>query len=140
MTRFQAFSSLAVAALVATGAIGTAAATTPATPVPATKAASADSPLLIIRFNQKRVYYQHALAQAVKSAEMAKHTVQYHVVSLVPSTSNKMDNEHESAEASSNLNTVVSEMESLGVAGSRIASGTQNATNVSSQEILIFVQ
>src|SRR5688572_25976710 len=53
----------------------------------------ADKPLLLIRFNQPRVYFDRSLSQAVSSAERAKPGVTYDVVSYA-SGSDKKANEN----------------------------------------------
>ncbi|MGE0753829.1 MAG: hypothetical protein AB7L92_01565 [Alphaproteobacteria bacterium] len=47
-------------------------------------AVSVDKPLLIIRYNEPRVYFAKALNTAVQAAETAKPDVQYTVVAYVP--------------------------------------------------------
>jgi len=87
--------------------------------------------LLIIRFNQKHVYFDKALATAVQSVEKAKPGSVYNVVSYTPPSIQ---------DAQANLQAVTQQMQALGIPGSRIESSSQPSDEVKSQEIRIFVE
>ncbi len=98
-------------------------------------------PLLVIRFNQRRVYFERALRQAVDAAERAKDTVQYEVVSYGPEVDKRrMSGERVIDQAQENLRAVVEEMRQQGVDGGRIHTSTEPGDGMVTQEIHIFVR
>ena len=96
-------------------------------------------PLLIIRFNKHYVYFDRALQQAVNSAERIKPNVIYDVVSYAPLTGSRMQNTHRAEDAGADLQSVIQEMQSMGVAPDRIRTSTPASADISSPEIQIFV-
>src|SRR5687767_10321242 len=66
-------------------------------------------PLLVIRFNQRRVYFERALHQAVQSTEKVKTGATYEIVSYVPTTDGGrgVRNQINSGDAANNVNAVV---------------------------------
>jgi len=113
-----------------------------AAPQPAinTKDNADREPLLVIRFNQQHVYFDRVLRQAVEVTEKTKAGAVYNVVSVEPAGGdNHEQNERISAVATSNLNTVVQEIQNLGVQSSRITTSTQPSATATLQEIDIFV-
>jgi hypothetical protein len=92
--------------------------------------AQANTPLLIIRFNQKRVYFEPALTRAVGEAQGAKADVVYEVVSLVPPSA---------PDAQRRLDEVLATMVGLGVPGARVRV-SQQAASTDSQEVHIYVR
>lgn len=97
------------------------------------------TPLLVIRFNQRHVYFQRALKQAVESAERAKPGAFYDVVSVVPGGGSASQNQRINEDSVANLNAVVQELQSLGVQAERIHTSSQPGVGVTSQEIQLFV-
>lgn len=110
----------------------------PAAPAPV---ASNSSALLVIRFNQPRVYYDDALSQSVGVAEKAKTGVEYEVLSTIPDlTSLPVEQQTKlSARAKDNLRNVVLKMQQQGVSPERIRIAEQTL-KIRSQEIRIFVK
>lgn len=94
------------------------------------------TPLLTIRFNQHRVYFDRALRQAVRSAENTRAGVDYYVISVVPAA----DANRAQVSALENLNSVVSAIRQQGIPDTRIHSKTDPSGEVASQEVRIYVQ
>lgn len=111
----------------------------PAVPVPSNATVGSAS-LLTIRFNQPHVYYDDALANAVKLAENTKSGVVYDVLSTVPDLSSlPVDQQEKLANrAKENLRNVVMKMQQLGIPASRINIADQTV-RIRSQEIQLFV-
>ncbi len=122
----------------ATPAEGTAEA--PAETQQAQPAAKPSKPLLVIRFNQKRVYFDRALRQAITGAERAKPGVAYAVTSYAPSGERSAQSERFAAEASEHLRDVVTAMKGLGVEPGRIQSSVEAAQDADSVEVHIYVE
>jgi hypothetical protein len=103
--------------------------------------AEESKPLLVIRFNQKHVYFDRALRQAVESVERTKAGASYTVVSYVPSgkSGGSGQNERRTEDAVENLNEVVGGLAQQGVETSRIHYSSQTDDKLDSQEIHIFV-
>lgn len=112
-----------------------------AAPAPAPAASGPAAALLTIRFNQPHVYYDDALANAVKLAENAKPGVVYDVLSTVPDLSSLPADQQDklSARAKDNLRNVVMKMQQQGVPAERIRIADQTL-RIRSQEIQLFVR
>jgi hypothetical protein len=121
------FLGLAVAVMVA----GTAQAQT---------ASYVDTPLMVVRFNQSRVYYQQPLFNAVSRALEAKPDVIFNVITVVPQTGSSHTNEKFAAEARRDTSVFVTDMVKMGIPQSRIHVSYQNAPNVESNEVHLFVE
>lgn len=98
------------------------------------------APLMVIRFNQHHVHYEDALTRVVRTAEAARPTIVYNVVSHLPDLSPLPAAQRDdiSSRAMANLRNVVMHMQQHGVPADRIRIASQQK-NVSSQEIAIFV-
>ena len=97
-------------------------------------------PLLLIRYNQEHVYYTRALKQAVANAENTKASVKYKVVSVVPTGNRKGTVKIGAERAKSNLASVLTSIQQLGVPADRISSSTESSALALSQEIKIYVE
>ena len=91
-----------------------------------------DKPLMIIRFNQPRVYFGKQLSLAVGKAEKVKPDIVYEVTSYVPSNFNPK-------QARANLQAVIGGMQMYGADISRIRWRSETAAS-STQEIYINVE
>lgn len=115
----------------------------PSPPAPAPAAAPARKPLMVIRFNQKRVYFDRTLMKAVESAEKTKPGIHYYLVSYLPSaapSTNKGKLERIDENAGDNIREIIKTMQNYGVPSSRIHTLTQDALpGMTSQEVMIFV-
>ena len=95
-----------------------AAATLPA--AQAQMAAESSGALVVIRFNQARVYFDQQLYGAISKAVAVKPEVEFNVVSFAPQSGNADADAKWQALASRNTQTVVSSMQQMGVPASRI--------------------
>ena len=109
---------------------------TPAAPLAAPQPTDQEKPLLVIRFNQHRVYFDRALRQAVGAAERTRAGVHYDVLSLLPQTANAQMEQ----EAKGQLADVLKVMMQSGVMQSRIRAQMKLSPEVTSHEIQIYVQ
>jgi hypothetical protein len=100
-------------------------------------------PLVKIRFNQKRVYFERTLEQAVDKAREIKRNVVFDVVSFEPPLNNDANRrvEERSKEAFlRNVMAVVGSLERQGVPGAQINTRSENSDAVPTQEIHVFVR
>lgn len=97
-----------------------------------------EKPLLVIRFNQRRVYFDRALRQAVASAEKTRAGVVYHVVAFMPPSQDNHQNARVSQDTMANQQAVVNELQNQGIPPARIRTST-GFENVQSPEVRIFV-
>lgn len=96
-------------------------------------------PLLVIRFNQRRMYYQTALRRAIDAAEDANPNVYYHVISYVSTGGSRSKNLRLNEDSQLNLSEIVGAIQERGVPASRIETSTQTATDPGVQEIHVYV-
>jgi hypothetical protein len=75
----------------------------------------ASKPLVVIRFNQPRVYYDKQLYSAISQAVAAKPDVMFEVVSNAPLTGNGSTDEQWIKTASRNTQAVVASMQTIGI-------------------------
>ncbi len=95
-------------------------------------------PVLVIRFNQKNVYFENALKTVVDSVARGKIDASYAVESVTPMNETQ-DGRADSVHAA-NLLAVVSKLNKLGVDANKIGVKESKSDAVTSQEISIFVQ
>ncbi|MBM3617341.1 MAG: hypothetical protein FJX23_02215 [Alphaproteobacteria bacterium] len=99
-----------------------------------------DTPLLVVRFNQDRVYYQQPLYNAVSRALEAKPSVLFNIVAVVPQTSSESANQQAQANTQARAGQLVGEMVKMGVPQSRLRVSYQKSTFAQTPEVHIFVQ
>lgn len=99
-----------------------------------------DTPLLVLRFNQERIYYQQPLYTAISRAVQAKPGVMFNIITLIPQTGDARDNQQSTVAAQTNTNMVVGDMVKMGVPQNRIRVSYQNGSNLDSSEMHLFVQ
>lgn len=80
----------------------------------------ADKPLLIIRFNQRTVYYTKALYTAVSRAVETKSEAMFSLTTIIPQTGNESHNAQYQRLAEQHTRQVLQEMQSIGVPPSRV--------------------
>lgn len=97
-------------------------------------------PLVVIRFNQARVYYDQQLYSAISQAVAAKPDVMFDVVSNAPTTGNQTIDAQWVATASRNTQAVVASMQKLGVPLSRMRITGQTQPDLRFDETQIFVR
>lgn len=105
-------------------------------PAPAYQGASADhysTPLMVVRFNQRKVYFERQLYEAVSRAVEAKPSVRFLLVSHVPQYGS-------SDTAERNFNKVYRTLTDMGVPASRISSERFADGAITESEVHVFVR
>lgn len=102
--------------------------------------AMAGKALVVVRFNQPRVYYDQALYQAIAQAVEAKPGVMFDVISYAPETGNETENARWQEVAGAHTRTVVSSMNQMGVPSSRINVTGQRQAGLQYDETHVFVR
>lgn len=103
-------------------------------------APAASQPLVIIRFNQRTVYFQRQLYNAVSRAVAVKPSVRFDVVSLVPTYGADRSDSRNARAAEANLAKVVRALNEMGVPSERLTVKSENSDAVESSEVHIFVR
>lgn len=94
-----------------------------------------DVPVLIIRFNQPRVYFQEPLKKVVAEVNYAKSNANYEINSILP-----ISYQNHSSQNNDKVLLVAAELKKLGIPTSRITSNSTYSNDVINQEIHIFVK
>lgn len=116
-------------------------ASAPSSAAPAASAPAPREPLLIIRFNQKRVNYDRALDEAVHKAQQAKQNVRFDVVSFQPALQgNAAQQERQAVQYREHLQEVASAIVGKGVINKSVMTHVEDSSAVASQEVHIFVR
>lgn len=98
------------------------------------------TPLLTVRFNQDRVYYQQPLYNAVSRALEAKPSAKFKIVSLIPKTGDEKLNKRLTVEAQQRTNMFAQDMVKMGIPQSRFAVQYQPNNQVADPELHLFVE
>jgi hypothetical protein len=96
-------------------------------------------PLVTIRFNQPRVYFDQQLYSAISKAVAIKPEVTFDVVSLAPLTGNPQTDKQWQGVASHNTRAVVAVMNNIGVPMERMQVRGQTQSGLKFDETQIFV-
>ncbi len=96
--------------------------------------------LVVLRFNQPRVYYEQALYDAVAKAVAVKPSVTFDVVSYAPATGDTRMDQSWRATAGHNTQSVVASMQRMGVPLSRIRVSGQHQAGLNYDEVHVFVR
>lgn len=123
--------------MLAVGGLGTPAAHAEAEPGIAAPAAA---PLLVVRFNQSRVYYDQQLYSAISQAVAVKPDVMFDIVSNAPLTGDASRDSDWVATASRNTQAVVATMQSIGVPMERMRITGQAKAGLRYDETHIYVR
>ena len=99
----------------------------------------ANKPLVVIRFNQRQVYYENQLFTALDRAVAVKPSVLFEVVSYVPTGRDERASADLAARAQANLNRVLGSLGEMGVPASRIQVTTERDGALKHQEVHIYV-
>lgn len=92
--------------------------------------------VMIIRFNQKFVYFENPLRKVVDKVTNIKPEARYELQSVIPSEKNSANaGKHEA-----NLQNVITALGRFGVSSDRVTSSTIVSDSVKNQEINIFVR
>lgn len=99
-----------------------------------------DGALLVIRFNLHHVYYERALMEAIESTRQVKPGAMYRIVNTVPVGNSPSQTDRIAKDAQSNLQAVMQQMQSDGVAPAQMSVETATGEAGSAQEVQIFVK
>lgn len=108
--------------------------------VPSLSMAQMSPPLVVVRFNQPRVYYDKQLYTAISQAVAAKPDVMFDVISYAPSTGNPRFDEQWIKTASRNTQAVVSTLQQIGVPMERLHIIGQAEAGLKFDETRIYVR
>ena len=97
-------------------------------------------PLVIIRFNQPRVYFDQQLYGAISKALEIKPDLMLDVVSIAPSLGNEQADKKWQALAGRNTRTVIDAMKAMGVPADRMTVTGQSQTGLRYDETHVFVR
>ena len=106
----------------------------------ATYAQAQSKPLMVIRFNQPRIYYEQQLYTAVSRAVGVKPVVLFDLVSYVPTTGHEKLDAQWQATARHNTQAILNSMTEMGVPSSRITTRAQPVRGGEYDEIHVFVR
>ncbi len=95
----------------------------------------AEKPLMVIRFQQPRIDFDHALRQAVISAERTRAGIVYTVVAVQPAAMNW----NQAGSVVDSQKAVVDALNAQGIPPSRIRVSRISDSTISSPEVRIFV-
>jgi hypothetical protein len=101
--------------------------------------AEADSPLVIIRYNQPRIYYDRQLYNAVQRAINIKPSVQFSVVSFVPQIGSEDQRERIRSKAASQTRKFLYDLKQMGIPRDRINITREVVRDARYHEIYLYV-
>lgn len=97
-------------------------------------------PLVIIRFNQPRIYYEKQLYRAVAKAVGMKPSVVFDLVSYVPTVADPKRNAGWQITARQNVQSVMNSLSRMGVPPSRVSYRAVAAPEAEYDEVHVFVR
>jgi hypothetical protein len=106
----------------------------------ASTASALSRPLMVIRFNQPRVFFQQPLYTALSRAIEAEPAVRFHLVSYIPQTTDARRNQQAQQRAQANLGAVLQQMRQMGVPESQISATTTPDGSLAFDEVHLFVR
>lgn len=136
--------ALVIAALTATLLQGTA--TYAADGYPASVVAASvrplheERPLVVIRFNQRNVYYQRPLYSAIVRALQVKPTVAFEIVSMIPQTGDSEVDQKIEKTSMTNVRRVFMDMVNMGIPESRLNVSREDRKGLATNEVHVFVK
>lgn len=102
--------------------------------------AGQQSPLVIIRFNQRNVYFEQALANALAKAKSVKPTASYTVLLTLPPGDSKKAAAQIAKAGNYNLARVVTVLRENGISDANIRIVREESASVGSDEVRVFIQ
>lgn len=96
-------------------------------------------PLVVIRYNQPKVFYQRQLYNAIAKAVAIKPDVTFEVVSFVPSSAGGSPNEAVTRRAQSQTSALIKDMTGMGIPPQRIRVSKEAVQDARQHEIYIYV-
>lgn len=97
-------------------------------------------PLVIIRFNQRKVFYERPLFNALSKAVEIAPDVRFNVISYVPFTGQPQRDRQLLNQANAHLREVMARMREMGIPGGQISVNNELDHSLRHDEIHIFVQ
>lgn len=101
---------------------------------------ASDVPLVVIRFNQRRVFFEKPLYNAVSKAIAIKPGTIFEVVSFVPQASSSGGQERVDANAASQQAQVVNTLRQIGIPRQQIRTSRDIAPDAQFHEIYVYVE
>ena len=101
---------------------------------------ASQKPLVIIRFNQPRIYFDKQLFTAISKAVAIKPEVSFNVVSYAPVTGDPQADSKWQALASRDTQSVLASMQNMGIPINRIQVSGQQDAGLKYDETHIFVR
>ena len=95
--------------------------------------------LVVVRFNQPRVYFDQQLYSAISKAVAIKPEVTFEVVSYAPATGNPQADQRWQSIAGRNTKTVIAAMTNMGVPMERISVSGESQAGLRYDETHVFV-
>jgi hypothetical protein len=108
-------------------------------PVSGHAAVDAGQALVVVRFNQPRVYFDQQLYSAISKAVAIKPEVTFEVVSYAPATGNAVNDQKWQAIAGHNTKAVIAAMTNMGVPMERITVTGESQAGLHYDETHVFV-
>lgn len=102
--------------------------------------AFSDKPLMVIRFNQRKVYFDQPLYTAVSKALARKSDVMFVLVSYIPVAGNPQQDEALAQRAAANVRDVTAAMVKMGVPPQQMSTQVQSGAGLQYDEVHMFVQ
>lgn len=96
-------------------------------------------PLVVIRYNQPKVFYQRQLYNAIAKAVAIKPDVTFEVVSFVPSTGQSAQDESFARRAQNQTATLLKDMTGMGIPPQRVRVSKEAVQDARQHEIYIYV-
>lgn len=103
-------------------------------------AAANDIPLVVIRFNQRKVFYERPLYNAVSKAVAIKPGTIFEVVSFVPQGTSENAQEKLDQMSASQQSAVVGTLRSIGIPQNQIRTSRDVAPDTQFHEVYIYVE
>lgn len=100
----------------------------------------AENPLITIRFNQRTIYYQVPLYNAVNKALQVHPAAFFNIVSVIPTTGDFKRDEAISKYAAANAEKVVALIEEAGLPRERVQVSYQSDSSIEWNEVKVFVE
>jgi hypothetical protein len=94
-----------------------------------------DVPLLVLRYNQPRIYYDKQLYTAVSKAVAIKPEVRFSIVSFVPD----QGGEAMQQAATAQTNALIASLQKMGIPASRISVSSEKVNDAPYHEIYLYV-
>lgn len=111
-----------------------------AVPVLAHSATAGSQPLVIVRFNQPRVYFDQQLYSAISKAVAIKPDVMFDVVSYAPSTGDAGTDQKWQSVAGHNTKAVIAALNNMGIPMERINVTGESQPGLKYDETHVFVR